>query len=136
MPHYHASHHAVARLLERFPVLAPITGRGRAAAAWLERVTLRALVAAQQSQMDLMLRLDLPLAGGLVRLYLPVTPLGYHDAWTIRTVLTEDQAQANIAASTDRRHDAARTAWRVRKGYTRPYARQHRGQSQERAVAA
>jgi hypothetical protein len=136
MPHYHASHHAIRRLLERFPVLAPITGQGRAAAAWLERVALRALVAAQQTRMDLMLRLDLPLAGGVVRLYLPVTPQGHHDAWTIRTVLTEAQAQANIAASDARRHDAARAAWRARKGFTRPYGRRHHGQPVARAEAA
>lgn len=125
MPRYLPSRHAVARLLERFPALAPVAGHGLAAAQWLGRVAARARVAAQQSGMDLMLCLDLPLAGGVARLYLPVTP---HpgDTWTIRTVLTEEQARANL----EQRADKARVAWRVRKGFTRPYARssscQHR----------
>jgi AraC-like DNA-binding protein len=35
MPTYLASRHAVARLLERFPALAPVAGHGLAAAQWL-----------------------------------------------------------------------------------------------------
>jgi hypothetical protein len=118
MPRYLASLHAVDRLLERFPALAPVAGHGRAAAQWLGRLAARAHVAAQQSGMDLMLCLDLPLVGGLQRIYLPVTPRP-GDTWTIRTVLTESQALANLASH----GDAARVAWRVRKGFTRPYAR-------------
>jgi hypothetical protein len=94
MPRYLASHHAVARLLERFPALVPVAGRGLAAAQWLARLAARARVAAQQSGMDLMLCLDLPLAGGPARIYLPVTPRA-GDTWSIRTVLTEAQALAN-----------------------------------------
>jgi len=63
----------------------------------------------------------LPLASGLTRIYLPVTPR-HGDTWTIRTVLTEEQALANLRT----REDAARVAWRTRKGFTRPYARRDR----------
>jgi hypothetical protein len=126
MPRYLASHHAVARLLERFPALAPVAGRGLAAAQWLARLAARATVAAQQSGMDLMLCLDLPLVGGIQRIYLPVTPRP-GDTWTIRTVLTEAQALANLASHADE----ARAAWRARKGFTRPWTcrerRAHRG---------
>lgn len=121
MPRYLASHHAVARLLERFPALAPVAGHGLAAAQWLARLAARARVAAQQSGMDLMLCLDLPLAGGPARIYLPVTPRA-GDTWSIRTVLTEEQALANLA----QRADETRAAWRGRKGFTRPYARRQR----------
>jgi len=41
------------------------------------------------------------------------------DTWTIRTVLTEAQALANLANHADQ----ARAAWRVRKGFTRPWTR-------------
>jgi hypothetical protein len=122
MPRYLASHHAVSRLLERFPALVPVAGHGLAAAQWLARLAARARVAAQQSGMDLMLCLDLPLAGGPARIYLPVTPRA-GDTWSIRTVLTEEQALANIAESTCRRHDAERAAWRERKAFTRPFPR-------------
>ena len=121
MPRYLASHHAVVRLLERFPALAPVAGHGLAAAQWLARLAARAKVAAQQSGMDLMLCLDLPLAGGPQRIYLPVTPRP-GDTWTIRTVLTEAQAQANLASHADQ----ARGTWRQHKGFTRPYARRQR----------
>ena len=121
MPTYLASRHAVARLLERFPALAPVAGHGLAAAQWLGRLAARAKVAAQQSGMDLMLCLDLPLAAGPARIYLPVTPRA-GDTWTIRTVLTEEQAQANLAGHADQ----ARAAWWARKGFTRPFARRQR----------
>lgn len=114
MPRYLVSHHAVARLLERFPDLAAVAGHGLAAAQWLGRLASRAKVAAQQSGMDLMLCLDLPLTGGPQRIYLPVTPRP-GDTWTIRTVLTEAQALANLAA----RADESRFAWRDRKGFIR-----------------
>jgi hypothetical protein len=120
MPRYLASHHAVDRLLERFPALAPVAGHGLAAAQWLARLAARAKVAAQQSGMDLMLCLDLPLAGGLQRIYLPVTPRP-GDNWTIRTVLTEGQVHANLSS----RADEIRSAWRRRKCFTRPFARRH-----------
>jgi hypothetical protein len=119
MPRHLASHHAVVRLLERFPALAPVAGHGLAAAQWLGRLASRATVAAQQSGMDLMLCLDLPLVGGPQRIYLPVTPRP-GDTWTIRTVLTETQAQANLASHADQ----VRAAWRTRKGFTRPWTRQ------------
>ncbi|MFM2091088.1 MAG: hypothetical protein RLZZ127_1577 [Planctomycetota bacterium] len=125
MPRYLASAHAVDRLRERFPVLAPVAGHGLAAAQWLARCAGRAEVAAQQAGMDLLLRLDLPTVGGLARLYLPVTPHA-GDTWTIRTVLTEAQAHANLEASRQRRDEAVRTAWRARKGFTRPYVRRQR----------
>lgn len=118
MPRYRTSRHAVDRLLERFPALAPVAGHGRAAAQWLGRLAARATVAAQQSGMDLMLSVDLPLAGGPQRVYLPVTPQS-GDTWTIRTVLTEAQALFNLAEQAD----AVRAAWRARKRFTRPYAR-------------
>jgi hypothetical protein len=118
MPTYLASRHAVARLLERFPALAPVAGHGLAAAQWLGRLAARAQVAAQQSGMDLMLCLDLPLAAGPTRIYLPVTPQP-GDTWTIRTVLTEAQALANVASHAD----AACAAWRAHKGFTRPWTR-------------
>ena len=136
MPRYLASRHAVARLLERFPALTPVAGHGLAAAQWLGRLATRATVAAQQSGMDLMLCLDLPMQGSLARIYLPVTPQGHHDTWTIRTVLTEEQAQANITASRDRRSDASRAAWRDRKGYTRPFLRQSAGERVHRHQVA
>jgi hypothetical protein len=121
MPRYLASHHAVVRLLERFPALAPVAGHGLAAAQWLCRLAAHATVAAQQSGTDLMLCLDLPLAAGPTRIYLPVTPRP-GDTWTIRTVLTEAQAMANLASHADE----ARAAWRARKGFTRPYASRDR----------
>ncbi|HAT12137.1 MAG TPA: hypothetical protein DCS97_16495 [Planctomycetes bacterium] len=129
MPRYLATPHAVARLLERFPALAPVAGHGLAAAQWLGRLASRATVAAQQSGMDLMLCLDLALVGGPQRIYLPVTPRP-GDIWTIRTVLTETQAQANLASHADQ----ARAAWRMRKGFTRPYACRER--SLHRALGA
>lgn len=46
--------------------------------------------------MDLMLCLDLSLADGIARLYLPVTPQG-NDTWVTLTVLTNEQAIANLA---------------------------------------
>ena len=121
MPRYLASHHAVDRLLERFPALAPVAGHGLAAALWLGRLAIRAKVAAQQSGMDLMLCLDLPLEGGLQRIYLPVTPRP-GDTWTIRTVLTEMQARANLMGHAEQ----ARAAWRTRRGFARPWARRQR----------
>jgi hypothetical protein len=131
MPRYLASHHAVARLLERFPALAPVAGHGLAAAQWLARLASRAKVAAQQSGMDLMLCLDLPLAAGPTRIYLPVTPRP-GDTWTIRTVLTEVQALANLASHAEQ----ARAAWRARKGFTRPYARRDRTRHAAASAAA
>lgn len=131
MPRYLASHHAVARLLERFPALAPVAGHGLAAAQWLGRLAARAQVAAQQSGMDLMLCLDLPLAAGPTRIYLPVTPQP-GDTWTIRTVLTADQANANLA----QRADAGRAAWRARKGFTRPFTRRPRAGQRDLEIAA
>lgn len=122
MTTYHASHHAVDRLTERFPVLAPIAGIGSHAAIWLARSAPRAQVAGQQCGHDLMLVLDLPLVTGPLRLYLPVTPMA-GDAWTIRTVLTEEQGMASLAAY-DRGHaEGARQTWRARKGFTRPWQR-------------
>lgn len=131
MPRFLASHHAVARLLERFPALAPVAGHGLAAAQWLARLAARATVAAQQSGMDLMLCLDLPLVGGVQRIYLPVTPRP-GDTWTIRTVLTEAQALANLASHADE----ARAAWRARKGFTRPWTCRERGGHRGMEVAA
>jgi len=118
MPHYRATHHAVERLLERFPVLAPVAGHGLAAARWLARLAERTAVVAQQSGMDLLLAVELPLPGGPARLYLPVTP-HTGDVWCIRTVLTEAQALANLTS----RADEQRAAWRARKGFTRPWTR-------------
>ena len=115
MPRYLASRHAVDRLLERFPALAPIAGKGVAAAKWLSRVAARARVAAQQAGMDLLLRLELPLADGPTPVFLPVSPTGRGDAWVIRTVLTEEQAHANLAERDERR----RTAWREQRMYGR-----------------
>ena len=131
MPRYLASHHAVARLLDRFPALVPVAGHGLAAAQWLGRLAARAKVAAQQSGMDLMLCLDLPLAGGMQRIYLPVTPRP-GDTWTVRTVLTEAQALANLASHADE----ARAAWRVRKGFTRPCVRRERAARRDMEAAA
>lgn len=91
------------------------------AAHWLSRHAARAHVAAQQSGMDLMLCLDLPLVSGPTRLYLPVTPRP-GDTWTIRTVLTVEQAEANLAQQAEK----SRAAWRVRKGFTLPSARRQR----------
>jgi hypothetical protein len=136
MPRYLASQHAVTRLLERFPVLAPVAGRGLAAAQWLGRLATRAHVIAQQSGMDLMLCLDLPVQGGPVRIYLPVTPMGHHDTWAIRTVLTEQQGMVNISESDSRRQDAASAAWRQRKGFTRPYLRRERRDRRQSCPAA
>lgn len=127
MPRYLASHHAVDRLLERFPSLAQVAGSGLEAAKWLGRAATRARVAAQQAGMDLMLALDLPMAGGPVRVYLPVTPVGKRDTWSIRTVLTKEQGLANIAEAVDHQQDASRAAWRRRKGFNRPFARYARG---------
>jgi hypothetical protein len=118
MPRYFASAHAVARLHERFPALSLAAGHGLTAAQWLARLAARAEVAAQQAGMDLLLCLELPTTAGPARLYLPVTPHS-GDTWTIRTVLTEQQASANLA----QRAEAGRAAWRVRKGFTRPYTR-------------
>jgi hypothetical protein len=129
MPRYLASAHAVARLLERFPALAPVAGYGLAAAQWLARVAARAKVTAQQSGTDLMLCLELPLVEGPIRLYLPVTPRP-GDTWTIRTVLTEAQAMTNLTSHADQ----ARAAWRARKGFTRPFA--HRDRTRHAAASA
>jgi hypothetical protein len=131
MPRYFASPHAVARLIERFPALAPVAGHGLAAAQWLGRLAARAKSAAQQSGMDLMLCIELPLVSGPARLYLPVTP---HpgDTWTIRTVLTEAQAVANLA----NRADEERSAWRARKGFTRPWMRRASARRHQIADAA
>jgi hypothetical protein len=131
MPRYLASHHAVARLHERFPALALAAGHGLAAAQWLARLAARAEVAAQQAGMDLLLCLELPTTAGPARLYLPVTPHS-GDTWSIRTVLTEEQAQANLA----QRADENRAAWRARKGFTRPFARSHRPSHRPASVAA
>lgn len=128
MPHYRTSHHAIDRLTERFPDLAKVAGHGLAAAQWLARLAQRAHVVAQQAGMDLMLCLEMPMAGGLQRIYLPVTPLG-HDIWIIRTVLTEEHGLANLAAAAARHDDAASAAWRARKGFTRPYVRAHHAKS-------
>jgi hypothetical protein len=114
MPRYLASHHAAQRLLERFPALATVAGSGFAAAEWLGQVAIRARVAAQQAGMDLMLCLDLPLVDGVQRLYLPVTPQG-NDTWLIRTVLTNEQAIANLADARRRQQEYSRLAWRERK---------------------
>ena len=127
MPHFRASRHAIARLGERFPLLTAVAGQGRAAGAWLARIATRATVAGQQAGLDLLLAVELPTIAGPVRLFLPVTPHLGGD-WIIRTVLTEDQAPANLAACAD----AQRAAWRVRKGFIRPYAR--RAQSAHRAL--
>jgi hypothetical protein len=121
MPRYLASAHAVARLHERFPALSLAAGHGLAAAQWLARLAARAEVAAQQAGMDLLLCLELPTTAGPARLYLPVTPHS-GDTWSIRTVLTEEQATANLA----QRADEQRSAWRRRKGFTRPFARGQR----------
>lgn len=129
MPSYRATSHAIARLHERFPALSLAAGHGLAAAQWLARLAARAEVAAQQAGMDLLLCLDLPTAAGPARLYLPVTPHA-GDTWTIRTVLTEAQAQANLAL----RADEQRAAWRRHKGFTRPFARRQR--SLHRALEA
>lgn len=117
MPRYLASHHAVDRLIERFPTLTTVAGTGRSAAQWLERIAIRAKVAAQQAGLDLMLVLDLPMVGGPIRIYLPVTPVDHGDVWNIRTVLTEEQGQANISMARVRQRDESRKAWRRRKGY-------------------
>jgi len=98
-----------------------VAGSGLEAAKWLGRAAARARVAAQQAGMDLMLALDLPMAGGPVRVYLPVTPVGKRDTWSIRTVLTEEQGLANIAEAVGRHQDESRAAWRCRKRGT-PYA--------------
>lgn len=131
MPTYRASAHAVARLHERFPAFSLAAGHGLAAAQWLARLAARAEVAAQQAGMDLLLCLDLPTTAGSARLYLPVTP---HpgDTWTIRTVLTETQVQANLA----QRADEQRAAWRHRKGFTRPFARTQHASHRAASVAA
>lgn len=118
MPRYFASAHAVARLHERFPALSIAAGHGLTAAQWLARLAARAEVAAQQAGMDLLLCLDLPTTAGLARLYLPVTPHA-GDTWTIRSVLTEAQAQSNLA----QRANQTRAAWRAQKRFTRPYVR-------------
>jgi len=123
MPHYIASHHAVSRLLERFPAIVVVAGRGHAAAQWLARMASRSHVVAQQAGMDLMLSIELPMSGGPTRLFLPVTPKGHADTWIIRTVLTEDQGLANLMMAQARHRDASRAAWRSRKGFTRPFAR-------------
>ena len=120
MPRYLVTRHAIARLHERFPALAFAAGHGLAAGLWLARLAARAEVAAQQAGADLMLCLELPTTAGLARLYLPVTPRA-GDTWTIRTVLTEAQAYANLA----QRAEEQRAAWRTRKGFTRPYTRRH-----------
>ena len=112
MPRYIASAHAVDRLRQRFPALAAVAGHGLAAAQWLARRAARAEVAAPQAGFDLLLRLDLPTAAGLARLYLPVTPQP-GDTWTIRTVLTEAQAQASLA----QRAAEQRAEWRRHKGF-------------------
>jgi len=111
MPRYLASRHAIDRLLERFPTLAPIAGKGVAAGKWLSRGATRAKVVAQQAGMDLLLRLEFSLAEGPTPVFLPITPTGRGDAWVIRTVLTKEQANANLAQR-DERH---RAAWREQK---------------------
>lgn len=115
MPHYLASHHAVDRLLERFPALASLAGRGATAAQWLGEKAAEARVAAQQAGMDLLLCLELPAATGWIRVYLPVTPQGRHDTWVIRTVLTPEQAAHNLAINTSHWHQRCQDAWRARK---------------------
>jgi|GEM_PF-4531503 len=131
MSHYFATHHAVDRLIERFPALVPIAGRGHAAARWLGRLATRAKVAAQQSEMDLMLCVEVTVADGLLRMYLPVTPQS-GNRWIIRTVLTEEQAQANQAQFSTKNC----LEWRARKGFTRPFAqRQRRAQRLTRVAA-
>lgn len=119
MPRYLASQHAVDRLLERFPGLRPATGTGLAAARWLGRIALQGRVVAQQAGMDLMLRVGLRTAAGVQVLFLPVTPLGHADTWVVRTVLTEDQAQANIAACVEHRRESARRAWLLHRRHGR-----------------
>jgi hypothetical protein len=115
MPRYLASHHAVDRLLERFPAIATLAGQGTAAALWLAERAAQAQVAAQQTGMDLLLYLDLPVTAGWIRVYLPVTPQGRHDTWVIRTVLTPEQAAHNVAVCASRWQERCRDAWRARK---------------------
>ena len=123
MTTYHASSHAVDRLLERYPDLAPVAGAGNHAAVWLGRATRRARMVGQQRGADLMLGLDLPLTTGTVTIYLPVTPHASGDTWTIRTVLTEEQGRASLAKFMDEHRDRHRATWRSRKGFTRPWRR-------------
>ena len=104
MPRYLATRHAIQRLVERLPGITTS----------LVELADRAVVVAQQAGMDLMLCVDV----GLERIYLPVTPRPC-DTWTIRTVLTEAQAMANLASHADE----ARATWRVQKGFARPFAR-------------
>lgn len=115
MPRYLASHHAVDRLLERFPTLVALAGRGTAAAQWLGAKAAEARVAAQQAGMDLLLCLELPTATGWIQVYLPVTPQGRHDTWVISTVLTPEQAARNLARSASRWQQRCQEAWRARK---------------------
>ncbi len=119
MPYYLASHHAVARLLERFPALVQVAGHGFAAAQWLGRAATQAKAIGQQAGMDLMLCLELPLVCGRARLYLPVTPHGHGDTWTIRTVLTEDQAIANQTDCAARWTSLVSDQWRRNKRFHR-----------------
>jgi hypothetical protein len=125
MTTYHAFHRATARLTERFPVLAPIAGVGAHAGLWLARSARHAQVVGQQQDIDLMLRLDPPMAGGVQHLYLPVTPQG-HDIWTIRTVLTEAQAVASLSTFASTNREARQQEWRTRKGFARAHRRTRR----------
>ena len=111
MPHYRASRHAIQRLIERLPDLAVSLDRAQD---WLAAQAARADVVLQQAGMDLLLGVEV----GLRRIWLPITP-SRGDTWTIRTVLTDEQARANCAVGLYRQHAAARMAWRQRKGFAR-----------------
>jgi hypothetical protein len=124
MPTYRATQHAVIRAQERFPEQAATCSSWSDWAIWLGRTALQGAVVAQQAGADLMLRVEVPAAGGSV-VYLPVSPVGSGDQWTVRTVLTDEQGRHNIAQAEARHRDAARASWRQRKGFTRPYARTH-----------
>lgn len=56
--------------------MAALAGHGASAIKWLGVKASQAHVAAQQTGMDLLQYLDLPMAAGWIRVCLPVTPPG------------------------------------------------------------
>ena len=136
MPTYLATKHAVIRAQERFPGMATILETWADWARWIARAAQRGVTAAQQAGADLMLQVEIATPEGAAVVYLPVTAVGSGDRWFIRTVLTEEQGRHNIAVAEAHYREVGRAAWRLRKGFTRPYARTNGLQRHAHELAA
>ena len=116
MPTYVISMHSTERARERFADVGPLTADGRAWVTWLQRLAQEAsAVKADQGGMDLLLRAVVAGPDDTVAVYLAVTPLGGHDRWLVRTVLTPAQVRANLRAHHRDWQQACRQRWKARR---------------------